>query len=130
MFIANTFWIIEKAKEFQKKSTSASLSMSKPVTVWITTKCGKFFFFFLIGKMDFYFKIVNWNLFIHELSFFFFFFFSFFKEMEYQINFPVSWETDMWVKKKHYDWFKIGKGVWQSYILSPCLFYLYAEYLV
>jgi len=44
MFIANTFWIIEKAKEFQKKSTSASLSMSKPVTVWITTKCGKFFF--------------------------------------------------------------------------------------
>ena len=26
------------------------------------------------------------------------------------------------------DWFKIGKGVWQSCILSPCLFDLYAEY--
>ena len=26
------------------------------------------------------------------------------------------------------DWFKIGKGVHQGYILSPCLFNLYAEY--
>ena len=28
------------------------------------------------------------------------------------------------------DWFKIGKGVCQGYILSPCLFNLYAEYMV
>ena len=28
------------------------------------------------------------------------------------------------------DWFKTGKGVHQSYILSPCLFNLYAEYLM
>ena len=27
------------------------------------------------------------------------------------------------------DWFKIGKGVHQGYILSPCLFNLYAEYI-
>ena len=26
------------------------------------------------------------------------------------------------------DWFQIGKGVHQGYILSPCLFNLYAEY--
>ena len=26
------------------------------------------------------------------------------------------------------DWFQIGKGVCQGYILSPCLFNLYAEY--
>ena len=26
------------------------------------------------------------------------------------------------------DWFKIGKGVHQGYILSPCLFNLYAEF--
>ena len=26
------------------------------------------------------------------------------------------------------DWFQIGKGVCQDYILSPCLFNLYAEY--
>jgi len=40
--IANICWIIEKAKEFQKTSTSASLTTLKPLTVWITTNCGKF----------------------------------------------------------------------------------------
>ena len=28
------------------------------------------------------------------------------------------------------DWFKIGKGVYQSCILSPCLFKLNAEYIM
>ena len=28
------------------------------------------------------------------------------------------------------DWFKIGKGVHQGYILSPCLFNFYAEYIM
>ena len=28
------------------------------------------------------------------------------------------------------DWFQIGKGVWQGYILSPCLFNLYAEFIM
>ena len=28
------------------------------------------------------------------------------------------------------DWLKIGKGVWQGCILSPCLFNLYAEYIM
>ena len=28
------------------------------------------------------------------------------------------------------DWFQIGKGVRQSYILSPCLFKFYAEYIM
>ena len=28
------------------------------------------------------------------------------------------------------DWFKIRKGVDQGYILSPCLFSLYAEYIM
>uniref|UniRef100_A0A2H6NBE7 Reverse transcriptase domain-containing protein n=1 Tax=Micrurus carvalhoi TaxID=3147026 RepID=A0A2H6NBE7_9SAUR len=28
------------------------------------------------------------------------------------------------------DWFKIGKVVWQGYILSPCLFNLYAEHIM
>ena len=41
--IANICWIIEKAREFQKKtSTSALLTMPKPLTLWITTNCGKF----------------------------------------------------------------------------------------
>ena len=28
------------------------------------------------------------------------------------------------------DWFKIGKGLFQGCILSPCLFNLYAEYIM
>ena len=28
------------------------------------------------------------------------------------------------------DWFQIGKGVRQGYILSPCLFNFYAEYIM
>ena len=28
------------------------------------------------------------------------------------------------------DWFQIGKGVGQGCILSPCLFHLYAEYIM
>ena len=41
--IANIHWIIEKAREFQKKtSISALLTMPKPLTVWITINCGKF----------------------------------------------------------------------------------------
>ena len=28
------------------------------------------------------------------------------------------------------DWFHIGKGVCQGYILSPCLFNLYANYIM
>jgi len=41
--IANIHWIIENAREFQKKSTSASLTMLQLLIVWITTNCGKFF---------------------------------------------------------------------------------------
>ena len=39
--IANIHWIIEKAREFQKTSISALLTMPKPLTVWITINCGK-----------------------------------------------------------------------------------------
>ena len=38
--IANICWIIAKAREFQKRSTSALLTM--PLTVWITINYGKF----------------------------------------------------------------------------------------
>ena len=41
--IANIRWIMEKAREFQKKTyISALLTMPKPLTVWITINCGKF----------------------------------------------------------------------------------------
>ena len=40
--IANIHWIIKKVRELQKISTSALLTMPKPLVVWITTNCGKF----------------------------------------------------------------------------------------
>ena len=41
--IANICWIIAKARQFRRTSTSALLTMPKPLTVCITTNCGKFF---------------------------------------------------------------------------------------
>ena len=72
--------------------------MIKPLTVWITTDCGKF--------------LNRW---------------------EYQNTLPATWDPyagqEATVTTRHgtMDWFQIGKGVRQSCILSPCLFYLYAE---
>ena len=40
--IANIRWIIAKQESFRKSSTSALLTLPKPLTVWITRNCGKF----------------------------------------------------------------------------------------
>ena len=40
--IANVCRIMEKAREFQKISISALLTMPKPLTLWIKINCGKF----------------------------------------------------------------------------------------
>ena len=99
--IANICWIIKKARKFhKKKSISALLTMPKPLTVWITINCGKFF-----------------------------------KRWECQTTWPASWEIYMQVRKQQLghgttDWFQVGKGVHQGCILSPCLFNLYAEYVM
>ena len=71
--------------------------MPKPLTVWITTNCGKFF-----------------------------------KRWEDQTTLPTSWEICIQVKKRHgtTDWFQIGKGARQGCVFSPCLFNLYAEYIM
>ena len=97
--IANIHWITEKQESSRK--TSALLTMPKPLTLWITTNCGKFF-----------------------------------KRWEYQTTLPASWEICIQVKKQvrtghgTTDWFQIRKGVHQDCILSPCLFNLYAEYIM
>ena len=41
--IANIHCIIEKAREFQKNIYFCFMTLLKPLTVWITTNCGKFF---------------------------------------------------------------------------------------
>ena len=40
--IANVCWIIEEQESSRKRSISALLNMPKPLTVLITTNCGKF----------------------------------------------------------------------------------------
>ena len=40
--IASIHWLVEKQESSQKTFTSALLTTSKPLTVWITTNCGKF----------------------------------------------------------------------------------------
>ena len=40
--IANIRWVIEKQETSRKIFISASLTMLKPLTVWITTNCEKF----------------------------------------------------------------------------------------
>ena len=41
--IANIHWIIKKQESTRITSISALLTTRKPLTVWITTNCGKFF---------------------------------------------------------------------------------------
>ena len=40
--IANICWITEKARKFQKNIYFCFIDYAKPLTVWITIKCGKF----------------------------------------------------------------------------------------
>ena len=62
---------------------------------------------------------------------------KFLKRWEYQTTLSVSWETCMHVKKQQLELlmeeqtgFKTGRGVCQDCVLSPCLFNLYAEYIM
>ena len=41
--IANIHWIIEKARGLQKNIYFCFIDYPKPLTVWITINCGKFF---------------------------------------------------------------------------------------
>ena len=45
-------------------------------------------------------------------------------------NLYASQEATVRTRRGTTGWFQIGKGVCQNYILSPCLFNLYAEYIV
>ena len=45
-------------------------------------------------------------------------------------NLYVGQEATVRPRHGTMDWFQIGKGIYQSYILSPCQFNLYAEYIM
>ena len=63
---------------------------------------------------------------------------KFFKRWEYQTIWPTCHLRNLYrgqeakVRTRYgtTDWFQIGKGVRQGYILSPCLFNLHAEYIM
>ena len=90
-----------KQESSRRTSTSASLTTPKPLTVWIT---------------------VNWKI---------------LKEMGIPdhltcllINLYAGQEATVRIEHGTTDWFQIGKGICQGCILSPCLFNLYAEYIM
>ena len=99
--IPNIFWIIEKAREFQISIYSALLTTSKPLSVWITTNCGKFI---KLGIPDHLSCLLR--------------------------NLYEGQEATVRTRHGTTDEFQIGKGVRQGCILSPCLFNLYAEYIM
>ena len=45
-------------------------------------------------------------------------------------NLYAGQETTVRTGHRTTDWFQVGKGVPQGYVLSPCLFNLYAEYIM
>ena len=72
--------------------------MLKPLTVWITTNCGKF---------------------LRDGSI---------RPPYLPLEKPVCRSRSNRTRHGTTDWFKIGKGVYQGCLLSPCLFNLHAEY--
>src|SRR5574337_1642147 len=91
----------KKQESSRKTSTSALLTMPKPLTVWIT---------------------INWKI-LKEMGIP--------DHLTFLLrNLYVGQEATVRTGHGTTDWFKIGKGVHQGCILSPCLFNLYAEYIM
>ena len=96
--IANTHWIIEKAREFQKNIYFCFTDYVKAL-VWIAT---------------------NWKI-LQEMGI------PDYVTCLLR-NLYAGQEARVRTGHGPTDWFQIGKGVRQGCILSPCLFNLYAEY--
>ena len=92
----------KKQESSRKTSVIPSLTMPKPLTVWITTNCGK-----ILKEM---------RLSDHLTCLL--------------RNLYAGQEATVWTTHGIADWFQIGKGVHQSCILSSCLFNLYTEYIM
>ena len=89
-----------KKQEFQESIYFCFTDYTKPLTVWITTNCGKF--------------LKRW--YTYNLTCLL-------------RNLYAGQEATVRTRNGTMNWFKIGKGVFQGYILSSFLFNLYAEYI-
>ena len=92
----------KEQESFSKTSTSVLLTMPKPLTVWITTNCGKFLK--ELGISDHLICLLR--------------------------NVYAGQEATVRTGHKTTNWFLIRKVVRQGCILSPCLFNFYAEYIM
>ena len=92
----------KEQESFSKTSTSVLLTMPKPLTVWITTNCGKFLK--ELGISDHLICLLR--------------------------NVYAGQEATVRTGHKTTNWFLIRKVVRQGCILSPCLFNLYADYIM
>ena len=90
-----------KKQESSRKTSSASLTMPKTLTVWITRNYGKFL---EMGIPD-HLPCLLRNLYAGQ-------------------------EATITTRLERTDWFQTRKGVCQGYILSTCLFNLYADYIM
>ena len=90
----------KKQESFRKTSTSALLTMPKPLTVWITT---------------------NWNSLFKEIPD---------HLTCLLRNLFAGQETTIRTRHWTTDWFQIGKGAQLGCIFSPCLCNFYSEYIM
>ena len=100
--IANIRWIIEKAKEFQKNISFCFIDYAKDSDCVDHNKLWK-----ILKEMG-----IPDHL-THILR-----------------NLYAGQESTVRTGCGTTDWFQIGKGVLQGCVLSPCLFNLYAEYIM
>ena len=100
--MANIQWIINKAREFQKNSYFCFIDYAKGFDCVDHNKLWK-----ILKEMDIpdHLTCLLRNLYVGQ-------------------------ETTVRTGHGTTDWFQIGKGVCQGCILSPCLFNLYAEYIM
>ena len=87
-------------RQENSRKTSTSLTVLKPLTVWITTNCGKYFK--EMGIPDHLTCLLR--------------------------NLYAGQEVIIRTRHGTKDWLQIGKGVCQGYVFSLCLFSLNAEY--
>ena len=100
--IANIHWIIEKAREFQKHIYFHLIDYIKAFYCVDHNKLWKILQ--EMGKWDHLTRLLR--------------------------NLYKGQEATVTTRYGTMDWFQIGKGVLQGCILSPCLFNLYAEYIM